>query len=704
MLLKRKIVCLFTTLVLFTSTFSQHPDLKAIDSLQRHMSVTHGISRINCITALGEEYWWPPRVNADSIFLLASLAMKESVNIHYNLGIANSTMLLGVAYVYRKNLVSGEEYLRQALSLFQQLNNDDGFGWSYIWLAQSLYSQNRFNESLYYYNKAIPYLNKTNNWEGKGKAWAWLAFVYATLGEYDSSFYYCSNSLLLRQRMSDHVCVAASITNMGQLFKVAGAYEDALDYYRQGYQYAKANGIDEFTINWNYLEPVGLLYRLMNAPDSSYYFLYKAMKIDSTNEITKISFAESLLMKKQTDSALSIFMKPVDRFRKGNDQWDLMRILMDIAKCYEQKKDYTTALHYAVESSSIAEKAKAKQYILDGYRILSKLYKNNGSDDSAYRYQTLYLDMKDSVVNKQFLWKLSNYKKQTDFKIQLDQLAVLGKENKQKEEELKEKKVLQWVLISVLAGATLTCLMLYKNFTLKRKNEKLKNEREKAVLKQNASEIEMQALRAQMNPHFIFNCLSSINSFILKNETDAASGYLTKFSRLIRMVLINSKKQFISLEDELETLCLYLDMEKLRFMNSFDYKITFANSVDAGAVFLPPLLLQPFAENAIWHGLMHKEGQGHLDIEISIDGKILCCAITDNGIGRLKAEELKTKSAQKQKSMGLQITTERLALLNGTDDRKTYFNIADLYDNKSKVAGTRVVLNIHYKDSSEITS
>jgi len=234
--------------------------------------------------------------------------------------------------------------------------------------------------------------------------------------------------------------------------------------------------------------------------------------------------------------------------------------------------------------------------------------------------------------------------------------------------------------------------------------QKLESEKTKSELQHQASELEMQALRAQMNPHFIFNCLSSINRFILKTDTEAASNYLTKFSRLIRMVLNNSKKAFISLEDELEMLCLYLDMEKLRFKNSFDYRITFINSIDTGNVFVPPLLLQPFAENAIWHGLMHREGQGHLELELSMDNKILTCAITDNGVGRNKASEIKSKSIEKQKSMGLQITKERLALHNKNHDAQTFFNIEDLTDNEGKSAGTRVVLKMNYKELTEVVA
>jgi sensor histidine kinase YesM len=164
------------------------------------------------------------------------------------------------------------------------------------------------------------------------------------------------------------------------------------------------------------------------------------------------------------------------------------------------------------------------------------------------------------------------------------------------------------------------------------------------------------------------------------------------------LVLNNSKKPFISLEDELETLRLYLDMEKLRFKNSFDYNFTYNNSVDIDNIFIPPLLLQPFAENAIWHGLMHKQGKGFLNFEFCVEEKFLKCIITDNGVGREQAELLKNKSAEKQRSMGLKITTERLSLLNNNSNQQTFFTIEDLTNENGNAIGTRVHLKIYYKE------
>ena len=229
-------------------------------------------------------------------------------------------------------------------------------------------------------------------------------------------------------------------------------------------------------------------------------------------------------------------------------------------------------------------------------------------------------------------------------------------------------------------------------FDSRRKRRLIVRERERG----RARELEMQALRAQMNPHFIFNSLSSINRFILKSDTDAASDYLTKFSRLIRLVLNNSKKPLIPLEDELEMLRLYLDLEKLRFKEAFVYCIDIGPHVDLAGIAVPPLVFQPFAENAIWHGLMHKQGPGRLDIQLLEKGDRLICIIADDGVGRSFAASATSKSAEKQKSMGMEITKQRLALIN-SDDRDC-LAIEDLYDESGNGAGTKVILKIRVRE------
>ena len=208
------------------------------------------------------------------------------------------------------------------------------------------------------------------------------------------------------------------------------------------------------------------------------------------------------------------------------------------------------------------------------------------------------------------------------------------------------------------------------------------------------AELEMQALRSQMNPHFIFNSLNSINRFILQNNKAQASEYLTKFSRLIRLILQNSQEALIPLESELESLQLYLELEAVRFDYHFDYKISVPNDMDIEVLKVPPLIIQPYVENAIWHGLMQKEEKGHLEIKLFQEEDSLCCRITDDGIGRKKAAELKSKTASSHKSMGMQITASRIEMLQQKKQMDTYIKITDLVLADGSAGGTEVMLKI----------
>ena len=223
---------------------------------------------------------------------------------------------------------------------------------------------------------------------------------------------------------------------------------------------------------------------------------------------------------------------------------------------------------------------------------------------------------------------------------------------------------------------------------------RLRMQHEVELQKHKTVQLEMQALRAQMNPHFIFNSLNSINMFILENNKQQAAEYLTKFSRLMRLILENSQEAFVPIEKELEALELYLQLESLRFEERFKYRINVEESVDVSELKVPPLIIQPFAENAIWHGLMQKKDEGHLDIEVYKQEETLVCKITDDGIGRKKASELKSKFTTARKSVGMRITGDRIAILHNKRENNTQIVVNDLALPDGSPAGTEVLLII----------
>ncbi len=219
----------------------------------------------------------------------------------------------------------------------------------------------------------------------------------------------------------------------------------------------------------------------------------------------------------------------------------------------------------------------------------------------------------------------------------------------------------------------------------------------KARLLSNIREAKLSALQAQINPHFIFNCLNSIDSYILNNETEKASEYLIGFSKLIRRILDYSDELHITLEEEIEVLDLYLSMEKMRFGEQIEYQIDIEKDLSKSTIQVPPLIIQPYVENAIWHGLGHKPDGGQIKISITKKEQILHIEVLDNGIGREKAKEYKTKRYD-SKSMGSSLSQNRIDLLNQIPGNDTQVVIEDLYDDNQMPMGTKVTVMLKLKE------
>lgn len=233
---------------------------------------------------------------------------------------------------------------------------------------------------------------------------------------------------------------------------------------------------------------------------------------------------------------------------------------------------------------------------------------------------------------------------------------------------------------------------LVLSIRLRISNIKLKEKR-KTELNNKIAHLESQALRAQMNPHFIFNTLSSIQHYISNNDTDAALKYLSKFAKLMRKIMDNSKQQMISVSEEINALDLYLELEVMRFAKKFEYKITVDPMIDQNYDRIPSMLIQPYVENAIIHGLLPKDGEGKIIIDLQKQGETILCTVEDNGIGRERSKEYKKNRVQQHKSMGMSITQERLDVLNSSLKSNLNAEIIDLYED-GRPAGTRVRLVI----------
>ncbi len=236
--------------------------------------------------------------------------------------------------------------------------------------------------------------------------------------------------------------------------------------------------------------------------------------------------------------------------------------------------------------------------------------------------------------------------------------------------------------------ALIASIWIFIYLRVRKLRKKHKIEKEVLAIQKQLFELEQKSLRLQMNPHFIFNSLNSIQSFILENDIDKALFYLSKFSQLMRLILSNSSKSFVSIKDELKALQYYIEIEKLRFDDKFDYEIIVDEEIDEDFFGVPPLVIQPYVENSIIHGLINKKEKGFLSIELKMLEDNILCIIQDNGIGIEAADKIREKSGITHKSKGMNITKERLEILSKTKEYS--IKIIDLKDEKGNPIGTRI--------------
>jgi len=636
----------------------------------------------------------------DSAGWYADRALEEAQRVNDTHGIALATACKSLYTLnFTNDFILSEHQAREALDRFSRTPDKDHIALAYYALGFAIFAQSRFDEAIHYLQQGQDYAQKQGDIAGAIKNLSLIGCAYRESGNYEKAFEIYRRCIQMAEdaRLPEHI--ASEYFELAELFMQIDDYNTAKKYFYAGFHLNQSQSF----YAWRIMTYAELLSHQHQFDSALYYYnTFDPNTLPPALLRTwLVSKGEYFLQQDKNQEALSYFEKSLVYQRRLNDRNQIMRVLKDLSLASEKLGKDKDAFQYANESLTIAEQFKARQFIRDNCQILHSIYDRRGRTDSAYAYYRRYNAMKDSVNNEQLKGKFASYAFE-------QQIALLSKEKQLQEVCLRETLVTKKMLIGGIIALLLIGFIFSRYILLKRKNEahlrqraeselqihRLEGEKAKAALQQRAKELEIQALRSQMNPHFIFNCLNAINRFILGHETEAASDYLTKFSRLMRMIMNHSRYSVTTLAEELEVLQLYLDMEKLRFKDAFDYIVVQDDELDIGDIYVPPLLLQPFAENAVWHGLMHKMERGLLTIELRADNDILTCIIQDNGVGRQRAGILKSKSAQKHKSMGLQITAERLNLLTGNGSPGHYFDIEDLYDEDGQPTGTRVVLKI----------
>ena len=520
-------------------------------------------------------------------------------------------------------------------------------------LARAYMQNNNFQESLQEYNsikdRDLSNYQKVTRYEGLGD-------VYKNINELDSAEEAYNDGLKIAQR---HV-ITPKITDLNskiaEVLNSKGAVQDAEVYFEKSLKLAstenKKRAVEE-----------------------------KVKVADFQNEVN--NYTDEIALRKQALQDINAI--EADSAISNESALTSQKQNYKIGNAYAQKRDFQNAIEYLEKSIKEAEKREDLVVKKDATRKLSEVYESTGEFNKALLEYQRYVDVVDELYRKreQEISHAARFSK--DLVTKQNRITSLESDRELSEskyllttEQSKRQKIIIYSLIGGVFLLMLTAFLMYKYIRQQRLANNL---------------LALKSLRSQMNPHFIFNALNSVNSFIASNDERAANKYLTDFSKLMRAVLENSEEDFIPLEKEIELIKLYTQLEHFRFQDKFDYTICVDDGILLNDFMIPPMLLQPYIENAVWHGLRYKKEKGHLDIQISKESeRELKITITDDGIGREQSKALKTKHQKKQNSKGMGNIKKRVAILNEMYKDKVDVSVADFQD--AEDAGTKVVVTL----------
>ncbi|HRD57545.1 MAG TPA: histidine kinase [Ferruginibacter sp.] len=512
-----------------------------------------------------------------------------------------------------------------------------------------------------YADSAIYLAKKNNRIKSIASAQRLKGVIYISKGELSKALEYSYEALQTAIPLNNKLFNAGVYNNIGSIKLRLNEYDSAIFYFKRLLKIAKEE--KELQQQAIALANLSSIYLNIDSLHLIKEYGFMGLSISQPNNLYNVSsyilfnIGAGHLKRKESDSALK-YMELSLQVAKDGDLLDAYtQALLGLSNIYLAKKNYSKSISVGEEALKNAISFGALNFQEQILPVLSDAYDSINNKAKALKYFKDYIKVKDSVVGIQKKTEIA--KKEASFEYEI-KTALLNAEHKaaiSKQKTIRNFSIAGIMLIALSAGLI---LWQYK------KRRDTESKQKEAELQTKVAENEIKVLRLQMNPHFIFNSLNSVSNYIRKNNTEAADEYLTKFAKVMRSTLENSEHKEISLADELKMLEAYMELEARRLQNKFTYSIKVDEVLNPDDTLVPPMILQPFVENSIWHGISAKEGQGHINIHIYKEGKTIKCIIEDDGIGREKAA--KNNSAYKNKSLGTKITASRLEIINKLKD------------------------------------
>jgi sensor histidine kinase YesM len=597
-------------------------------------------SRVNVLKELAKAYLY-----LDAFQSIAYV--QEAIETRTIAGLSEDPSLyirMGYAYDRIPDHEKALSHYRLAYNLAEKAGSDRDIVMAALALGWHHYRLREMNTSLRWFKQALEQAMASDDRQGMSEAYFGLSVDYAIMESWENMQRNLKSFLEMADEKSNTRWIADAYRLLGEYHRNRKEFQEAINSYEKSFEIASSTrdssmmGVAINHMAWAYYE------------------------------------------KGDLDRSLEIYQKNFDYVLPQGKQQTLANIYGNIGNIYRDQDRYPEALENYQTSAEIARESGDIFHLSWVYKDISMLYARMGDYKSAYESYQIHSAYSDSLMSQSYQQRLFNTRMQYEAVKKAQDMELL-------ELRLERNRLLIYGLV---AGIGLLIILS----TLLILRAKYKAAQRIEAMGRKILELTQANLRQQMNPHFIFNTLNSIQYYVFQNDKMASNNYMTKFALLIRKTLENSRHTAIPIKEELDALKLYLELEALRFKEKFQWNIEVDEEIDTLSYKIPTMLIQPYVENAITHGLMNKEGKGHLTVTLEQKKDVILCTIEDDGIGRKKAKELQQEKNNNHVSLGTSITENRLRLVNEVYGQTMKVKYTDLEDEQGNASGTRVRINI----------
>ncbi len=669
--------CVFLHLL----AWSQVPSMLSsheIDSLKKLLPSTTIEEQVDILNTLAAQY---APLDFDSSIMFSAQAVRIGSVYGYPLGIGKARYNTGNAYYFELDMKNALLSYLSALKIFEEYRFQKYAGDAYLQLGNINFFIKRTEKCIYYYHKALESYQAVGEDSARANVFEALSLALDNLNYQprDSALVYSQKLLRYSRKVGDSYRESLALIIIGQIYlsgcRTVAEKQMALFYNDSALHIATQKNYPELisVINLN----TGCFYDKSNA----FYETTHDLGLARTWFEKALVYAEKIsgnYLKSMILNSLAYIDIEEGKFDAAEKRLDESEWKLDEYFRADWKKNNLVITDYSFQK--IMDFFLAQREKVTIYHARFQLATARGDYKSANKYLQLYYASTDTMNAAQQSRQLELIMAEAEAEKTDQKIRMLSQQNELNELRLSRTRL---ILISVAGMVVILSLFLLLFFQRKRWRAEQKSHL-----------LEQKLLRSQMNPHFIFNSLASIQNFVVNQKATEASIYLARFSQLVRNILDSSVDENVPLKKEIETIRNYLELQKVRYAGQFNYNISVDKAIDEEAMMIPPMLAQPFIENSIEHGIKYKETPGHIDIRFRLEGDIIRIEVEDDGVGRDKAREIESKQHRIHRSMSTSITHERLMRINRKLKSKIRMEIIDLKDENGVAGGTRVTFGI----------